>query len=292
MTYLLEHLHTSQNTLRRIDIAPIAARYMAVIVGFQALLLAGNYRRLPSAAQKIRGVVRTLIKAQCHNHHVEMKWTMLQNPDWRARILLELGGSRKLKLWIKALMRKAGQLPKRRVPPQPEQPEWLQTPERIAVSEALKAHARYCAKACLPTGTARDPYRMDREGQFRLAPLPRISSSQPRQAVIYTQMSIGDYNYNAVPIMKPSGFGPASVSPFEFIAAAKMDKTDVIPTKAENRRPRAHPLDISLEDRSQMGKASPFVWDDVDEEDGEEDFLPLPDFLGLKIYMNLFYKPP
>ena len=56
-------------------------------------------------------------------------------------------------------MRTAGQLPKRRVPPQPEQPEWLQTPERIAVSEALKAHARYCAKACLPTGTARDPYR-------------------------------------------------------------------------------------------------------------------------------------
>ena len=49
MTYLFTHPNTALNALRRIDIAPLAALYMAAIAGFEALRIAGTYRRMPAA---------------------------------------------------------------------------------------------------------------------------------------------------------------------------------------------------------------------------------------------------
>lgn len=297
MTYLLTHLKTYQNThiapLKRIDVAPLAARYIAVIIGFNALRMAGAYKRLPAAARQIRAVLQAFIKAQTHNHHVEIKLAMLANLVWRARVLSELGGERKLELWIKALMRAKGALPKRRVPPKPEEPVWFRTPERIAESEALKQHARLCVRACVPQGTVRDPYRMDRAGQFRLAPLPRGGSSQPRKPVIYSALTIGDYNFNAVPIYKPQGFGPTAVSPLEFIAAAQIEAEDknhpsVIPDKAESRRAGIQPLGTTHGVRSRF--SATLVRED--RLNAQEDFLPLPQFLGMEKYLSLFHKPP
>jgi len=162
---------------------------------------------------------------------------------------------------------------------------WWRSPERVVQSEALKAHARLCAKACAPQGIYRDPFKMDREGQFRLAPLPRLSSSlssgQPRKAVIYTQLTISNYNYNAVPVYRPH-LGPASVSPFEFIAAARMDKAEEDNTDVISDSPS-----VALESPLESPRE-----DDGDKETAEEDFLPLPEFLGAAAYMNLFYKPP
>jgi len=283
MTYLFTHPNTSLNALRRIDIAPLAALYMAAIAGFEALRIAGTYRRMPAASRKIGTVVRALIKAKMHNHHVDLKLRMLLNPQWRNRVLRELGGRHKLGLWITRLMRLEGRLPsQRRVRPVQSEPVWWRSPERVAQSEALKAHARLCAKACAPQGTYRDPFKMDREGQFRLAPLPRLSanlsSGQPRKAVIYTQLTISDYNYNAVPVYRPQ-IGPASVSPFEFIAAARMDKAEEDNTDVISDSPS-----VALESPREEEE-------DDDEETVEEDFLPLPEFLGTAQYERLF-KPP
>ena len=282
MTYLFTHPNTSLNTLRRIDIAPLAALYMAAIAGFEALRIAGTYRRMPAASRKIGTVVRALIKAKMHNHHVDLKLRMLLNPQWRNRVLRELGGRHKLELWITRLMRLEGRLPsQRRARPVQSEPVWWRSPEHIAQSEALKAHARLCAKACAPQGTYRDPFKMDREGQFRLTPLPRLLSGQPRKAVIYTQLTISDYNYNAVPVYRPQ-IGPASVSPFEFIAAARMDKAEEDNTDVISDSPSVA-LESALE--------SPREEEHDDEETVEEDFLPLPEFLGTAQYERLF-KPP
>ena len=68
MTYLTSCLQTYQNRhlppLRRIDVAPFAARYMALIVGFEALRQAGSHKRLPAAARAIGAVLRAFIRAQ------------------------------------------------------------------------------------------------------------------------------------------------------------------------------------------------------------------------------------
>jgi len=300
MTYLLKQLQTSRNTLRRIDIAPLEVHYMAVIAGLQALVLAGcSGRRVLSASRQIHAVIRALIKANIHNHHAQQKIAMLLNPKWRTRVLRELGGSRKLGLWMRRVMRLDEHQTKRRVRPEVE-PVWWRSPERIAQSEALKAHARLCARACVHHGTFRDPYKMDREGQFRLAPLPR-TSAQPRQAVIYSELTISDYNYSAVPVYKPE-FGTICVTAFEFIAAVQMDKETAGKEKVEADKTGTQPLGPCLgdgphylRDRSQLSKASPFVWDDIigDDEDETVDYLLslLPEFLGAARCKSLF-KPP
>ena len=92
-------------------------------------------------------------------------------------------------------------------------------------------------------------------------------------------MSIGDYNYNALPIHAPSGFGPACVSPFEFIAAAQMDKVDK-PTALIPRQSFHAQHKLVREDKEEI------------KEEIKDDVLPLPEFLGLKTYLSLFYKPP
>jgi len=283
MTYLLTHLQTSERRLKHLDIAPIAARYMALILSFNALRIARSYERLPAMARKIHDIVRVLIKARTHNYHVELKLSMLANPAWRTRVLRELGGLRKLELWIQALLRADGQLAKRWIRPAPAELVWVRTDERIAKSEALKAHARLCAKACAPEGIFRDPYRMDRAGQFRLTPLPRSVIGKPHRPVIYSKLTIGDYNFNAVPVYKPHGFGPASVSPLEFIAAKEL----VFPAKHSDE-PGSHASDtLGSEDLvSRRGLVREQV------EGLGEDFLPLPEFLGMASYLTLFYKPP
>jgi len=70
----------------------------------------------------------------------------------------------------------------------------------------------------------RDPYKMDREGQFRLAPLPRERDTKTeRKATIYSAQTIGDYRFNAMPVYDPKdaglSLGPAPVWPIEFYAA-------------------------------------------------------------------------
>ena len=52
MTYLFTHPNTSLNTLRRIDIAPLAALYMAAIAGFEALRIAGLIGACPQRREK------------------------------------------------------------------------------------------------------------------------------------------------------------------------------------------------------------------------------------------------
>ena len=97
--------------------------------------------------------------------------------------------------------------------------------------------------------------------------------------MIYTQLTISDYNYNAEPVYRPH-LGPASVSPFEFIATARMDKAEEDNTDVISDSPS-----VALESPREEEE------EDDDEETIEEDFLPLPEFLGAAQYERLF-KPP
>ena len=98
---------------------------------------------------------------------------------------------------------------------------------------------------------------------------------------IRDRLTISDYNYNAVPVYRPQ-IGPASVSPFEFIAAARMDKAE-----EDNTDVISDARSVDLESpKEQDGE------DDDDEETVEEDFLPLPEFLGAAAYMNCFINRP
>ena len=146
---------------------------------------------------------------------------MLCDKVWRDRVLKQLGGMRRLKSWEAAA--------KRNAEPRKEaghdfdaEPVWLDTPERRIESERLKEHVRKCARACVSPNVVRDRIRMDFEGQFRLAPIPRQKGSM-RKEKIYTEASIVDYTYNAVPYHEVKNFGPATVWPAEFRAAIEAE---------------------------------------------------------------------
>ena len=205
-----------------IDTAPLAARYEVMLASLLALIAAGRHGDVLLYSRKVLRLVRVFTRFEAQNILTRRKIEMLTNAPWRERVLRELGGMRKLSLWEAARARieeRAGRAPK---PAKPLDPSWLYTPERIAESERLKARTRDCAKACAPERVVRDRVKMDFEGEFRLAPLPR-GERAARRPIVYTANSISDYDWNPLPFAPQSGFGPATVWPVEFRAAMEIE---------------------------------------------------------------------
>jgi len=159
-------------------------------------------RGLLENAREIGRVVRAFTRAEFSNYQRGLKLDMLSHGPWRERVLKELGGEAKLAAWDAAQERY--QLRKETPAPEVKAGTWRKTPERLAEEERLKAHARKCARATAHPRIFRDPYRVDFEGQFRLAPLLRLST--PRRDPATVPFVIEDYNYDGTPIAKMSGF--------------------------------------------------------------------------------------
>ena len=208
---------------RQIDLAPLDVRYRLLMASIMALIEAGKMARVVKLTAKLNRLVRCYVKLHTHNEHLTLKLDMLLDKPWRERVLKELGGMSRLKLWEAA---KARIEERRKAPPKPArkaEPSWLYTPERIAESERLKAYARKCGKATAHPRVFREPVRVDYDGLFRLAPLPR-GERAARQVVVYTANTISDYDWNNMLIATPKGFGPAPVWPAEFYAAAEAER--------------------------------------------------------------------
>jgi len=230
-----------------IDTAPLALRYQVMIASLLAFIAAGRHGDVLSYSFKILRLVRVFTRFEAQNILTKRKLEMLCNSAWRDRVLRELGGMRKLRLWEaahKRLQERASRAPK---PAKPLEPAWLYTPERIAESERLKARVRACAKACAPDRVVRDRVKMDFEGEFRLAPLPR-GERAPRRRKVYTAASLTEYDYNPLPFAPQSGFGPAAVWPAEFRAAmmveARMEDTEIEDIETEEVEEKKDTLPI------------------------------------------------
>lgn len=207
---------------RLIDTAPLAARYDVLTRAILAFIAAGQMSRVLRLSRKVVRLVRVFTALERENVLLRRKLAMLTDKSWRERVLKDLGGLRKLGLWEAATARIEARLEN---PPTParlsiseQTPDWLLTPERLAESERLKAHARNCKRASAHPLIFRDHCKMDFDGLFRLAPLPRGVRIAGRVRV-YTQNSIVDYEWNPIPYAKVEGVGPASLWPAEFYAA-------------------------------------------------------------------------
>jgi hypothetical protein len=205
-----------------IDITPLQARYDILMAAILAFIEAGQIVRAGKLSHKMYRVVRLGIKLETQNILLKRKLDMLFDKCWRDRVLKQLGGMRRLKSWEAAAKRNAA--PRKETGHDFDaDPVWLDTPERRAESERLKEHVKKCARACISPNVVRDRIRMDFEGQFRLAPIPRQKGSV-RKEKIYTEASICDYYYNAVPYHEVKTFGPATVWPAEFHAAIEAEE--------------------------------------------------------------------
>jgi len=262
-------------------------------VALIAMIEAGQMGRMLRLSHKLGRLVRVYTKLDTHNQHVALKLDMLINTSWRERVLKELGGIRKLKLWEAAKAR----IEERRLAPPKDselkQPSWLYTPERMAESERLKARVRECGRATAHPLIFRDRCKMDFEGEFRLAPLPR-GQRAARQVKVYTETRIVDYDWNNIPYAKETGFGAAIVWPAEFYAAMAAEAEDLDERDAE-LQPSPYLLSSprrrgpSLIDRCKP--LGPLLRGDDKRELGCSSTIPLDQALSRKVYDDLIHSP-
>ena len=297
----MTYFYLPPTSLKYIDARPLEARYLALIALIKTYIDIGRHRAMERASYRMARTVKAYIKVLTHNDLLTRKLDMLANPIWRRRVLKDLGGLRKLKLWDKAFQRAQGDLPKRRVTPKDPEPVWWRMPERIAISEQLKAHARRCAKACVSEGIYRDPYKLDCDGIFRLAPLPRAKRQGVRKLTIYSEQTIGEYEYNAVPVYKPDGLGIATVWPMEFYAAMALEAEDqsaaakdVIPHRCILAQQKIDPgsagLALVRDDNSEEPEDKD-EWYDIIDDMIDRDINVLANFIGINTYRYVFENP-
>lgn len=177
--------------------------------------------------RKISKTVREFTRAEWSNHQLTLKLDMLRSQTWRARVLKDLGGEAGLVRWERRMARYKTAAEAPLAPAQAR--VWRKTPERIAEELRQKAHAQKCAKATAHPRIFRDPFRVDQEGQFRLAPVPRVKAVRrsPEEVLATTPNYMERYEYNAVPVAKMTGYdAPVTVWPAEFRAAAMVELGD------------------------------------------------------------------
>lgn len=198
----------------------MAAAYRHLCGVMLALIASGRFAEVLAASRQVSRLVKDIAKAEFGNHRRGLKLEMLSHGGWRERVLKDLGGLRKLGLWEAA--RERYETRKNAPAPESNPSVWRKTPERMAEEERQKAHARKCVKATAHPKIMRDPFRVDFERQFRLAPLPRLS--RPRCDPATVPFDIYDYDYDGTPIAKMNGFdAPITVWPAEFRAAAELE---------------------------------------------------------------------
>ena len=228
------------------DLAALAAHYTRLITVLNVFVLTGNFSGALKKSVEIGRAARALIKGKVRVASEQAKAKMLRCPGWRARVIADLGGTRKLALWNAAMGRAIARERSLRTSwekPQAAQPAPVITPATIAAAKreaARRAHIRDCAKACANPRIFKDPFRVDQDGLFRLPPVPRVPMTGSRPATPC------DYAYDARKLTKLTGaFAPAMVWPIEFYIAergkpAKKKPVKVFaygPTPGGKRRP-------------------------------------------------------
>ncbi len=116
-------------------------------------------------ARVMRKIARLIIQIEQENGRVTLKANMLKSSGWRARVLRDLGGVGALSRWEASLKRSKE---RRNIRPAP--PTWFEERRRAERNAERRRIASFAPSHPL---IFKDKIRMDFEGQFRLAPLPR-----------------------------------------------------------------------------------------------------------------------
>lgn len=147
---------------------------------------------------------------------------MLFHSAWRELVLSQLGGKPALEKWFKhhARLLKYGVMEKGMAK--------NKRPELSAEEQARRERMKINAKASANPQIIRDPCKMDHEGEFRLAPLPRCAvplrpaSKQPDWKIERDRNR--RYDYNPIAVRYPDILSsPIHVTGFDFIWAEQAE---------------------------------------------------------------------
>ena len=110
----MTYFYLPPTSLKYIDAKPLEARYLALIALIKTYIDIGRHREMERASYRMARTIKAYIKVLTHNDLLTRKLDMLASPIWRKRVLKDLGGLQKLKLWDKAFQRAKGDLPQRK----------------------------------------------------------------------------------------------------------------------------------------------------------------------------------
>jgi len=214
---------------RAIDIAPLRLRIALLLSEIMTLAFAGRLTESLTASRAMGRAYKSLMRAQVHNRNLELKLRMLMSPAWRARVLSDLGGVRRLAAWTFASRRGATSREKPAAERARRSAWWIEKTLRA------RARRREIAKACVHGRVFNDPCRLDRDGLFRLAPVAR----GPRRACSNPDWD-APYRYDPVPKRALTGAKAVAVLyPLEFYSAVRACAAR---RKAKQRLKRLRPL--------------------------------------------------
>lgn len=207
------------------DTAGLLGVYSRLIVMVKVLASVGDFSGVLDTALKLRRAAKALTTARARAAAIDRKWKMLLCPAWRERVISDLGGRHKLRLWDAAMKRaivREHDHSRLWKPTPPEPLAQIDTPEKDAARMAetdRRDHIRKCARACANPQILKDPFRVDQDGLFRLPPVPRNMSGAGR-----SHASPQDYTYEPRRLTKLSGYAaPAMIWPAEIYAVERME---------------------------------------------------------------------
>ncbi len=188
------------------DLGPLRAHY--VFLCAQLLAAIAHPDAALSLARQLRRHVRVMIQASQAHFRRRQKIAMLLRPDWRERVIADLGGWKRLRRWTKRQAEIDAAPPEKSF-------ERVFRPAGNEEEEERRAHMRELMKANTHPLILRDPCRMDFDGGFRLPP----------QARLVNPIADPDYDYDFDPRSLADFTGlktPITVWPEEFRAAAEI----------------------------------------------------------------------
>jgi hypothetical protein len=210
------------------DLGPLRAHYVFLCAQLLAAIVHPDAAL--SLARQLRRHVRVMIQASQAHFRRRQKIAMLLRPDWRERVIADLGGWKRLRRWTKR------QAAIEAAPPEKVY-EKVFHPAADEEEAARRAHMRELMKANTHPLILRDPCRMDFDGRFRLPPQARLAN--PIADPDY------DYDFDPRPMADFTGLKtPITVWPEEFRAAA-----EIKPLEEENEA--AVPPDVVDPDASE-----------------------------------------
>jgi hypothetical protein len=159
--------------------------------------IVANTSTILKIGQQVQREVRQIAIAASQIRRYELKLDMLRHPEWRLKVIKDLGGIETLiRLW-KRLSEPRETFKRQKVKLTYEEKRYRERIQRIA-----KVHAH--------PNIYRDPFRVDQDGEFRLPPMPRRASRKPNNKP-------SAYNYDARPVVDFKGLKqPIMVWPEEF----------------------------------------------------------------------------
>ncbi|WP_415810610.1 hypothetical protein [Litorimonas haliclonae] len=192
------------------DLAPLRTQYTLLCAQLLAAIIYPDAAL--TLARQLRRHVRGMIQASQAHFRSRQKMAMLLRTDWRERVISELGGWSRLRLWTYRQEALEVVPPSKTYKP-PDHP----APD--AEEFERRARMRELMKASIHPRILRDPCRMDFDGWFRLPPQIRLKNPINEHPQYYDY----EYDFDPRPVANFTGIKiPITVWPEEFRAAAEV----------------------------------------------------------------------